>query len=96
MARLDQLTAERAQQSAGDGRDAQRTKSANLPDRLAEQRIVREAAKKLRVVVIDRQDEAQPLDRRVALRSHHHRPTRQLPGVDDLVFERTREHTVEE
>ena len=44
MAGLDQLTAEGAQQGAGDSRDAQRTTSANLPDRLAEQRIVREAA----------------------------------------------------
>jgi hypothetical protein len=48
------------------------------------------------VIVVDGEDEAQLLDRRFALRSHHHRPIRQLPGVDDLVFERTREHAVEE
>ena len=95
MAGLDQLTAQRTQQSTGDRRNAQRAKSANLPDRLAEELVVGEAAKKLRVIVVNREDEANPLDSGSALGAHHHRSAGQLPRVDDLSVERTRENAVE-
>ena len=81
MARLDQLAAQRAQQRAGDRRNPHRAQAAKLPDRLAEQRVVGEAAEKLRVIVVDREDEANPLDRRLALRAHDDGAARQLPRV---------------
>ena len=96
MAGLDQLAAERTQQRAGDRRHPQRTQAPKLPDRLAEQRIAGEAAQKLGVIGVDREDEAHLLDRRFALCPDHDGAALQLPRVNDLTLERAREHSVEE
>ena len=63
---LDQLAAERAQQRPRDRRRAERPQAARLADRRSEQRILREAAQELRVVVVEREHEAQLLDGLVA------------------------------
>jgi hypothetical protein len=51
-ARLDQLSAHRAQQRLGDGRRAQRPQPSLAPDRLADQRVAREPLHELGVVVV--------------------------------------------
>ena len=60
-----------------------------------EQRIVGEAAEELRVVVVEREHEAQPLDSTASLLgAHPHGAVRQLPGVHDLSVDHAREHAV--
>ena len=81
---LDQLAAERPQQRARHRRRAERTQPARLADRRAEQRITREAAQELAVVVVQREHEAKLVDRLFAARPHPHGAVLQLPRVRDV------------
>src|SRR5262249_1298876 len=83
VARLDQLTAEGAQQRLRNRRQPQLAHPLERTRRLADQRIAREAPQELRVVGVDRHDETELLEPLVALCPEDDAPVDQLrDGAD--------------
>ena len=76
---VDQLSAECAQQGLRNRRQPELTHSPKLADRGSDHRITREAAQELRVVVVDREYEAQALEPLFSLRAQDHASVDELP-----------------
>ena len=87
MARLDQLAAERAEQRPRDRREPERPARRAGGWSSPEERVIGKAAEELRVVVVDREDEAKLLERAVAARTNDDRAVGTLPRVDELAVE---------
>src|SRR3989442_12864255 len=81
--RLDQLLAERTQQGVRDRRRARGPETPDRAERVPQQWIVTEAQKELRVVVVERQYEAQVLQTRLALGPQHEPPVHPLPSATE-------------
>ena len=100
LARGDQLPGERAQESVRDGCGSQRAQPAQVRDRPAEQRVVGEAAKELRMVVVDAEDEPRPFEARLAERLNRDGAVGRLPGPrllqPALAHQGHRQHAVAE
>src|SRR5437763_6136318 len=88
VARLDQLAGDRAKQGLGDGAGSHRPEAAQLADRLSEQRVPRDFVQELRMVVLEAEGEADPLDPGLHLgRSDDHAvgPLRRLDALEPAV-----------
>src|SRR6478672_641540 len=78
-ARLDQLAAERTQQALRHRRNPQLPHSLKARNRLADERVAREAAQELRVVVVDCEHEPQSLEALLARGAQHQPSVQRLP-----------------
>jgi len=82
--RLDQLTAERAEERVRHRRDPWWAQPAKLPGRRADQRVVREPAEKGGVVVVDGEREPKALDPLLALGVEHDAAVDELARGSEL------------
>ena len=81
---LDQLSAQSTEERLRHGGDPQRPQPAQPPRRLAEQRVAGEALQERRVVVVQRQHKAKPLDGGRAWCTKDHRAVGSLRRADHL------------
>ncbi len=92
--RRDQLSAERAQQRARDSGRPHHAQPAQLADRLPQQLVVGETPQELRVIVVQREHEAQSRDDALIRRAHFDRAFGTLPRAHELAVHRRRQNPV--
>ena len=81
--RVDELTADGAEQRLRDCRRPHRPQPAQVDGRAADERVVAEPAEKLGVVVVEREHPAELLRRGRGVGADRHRAVRRLPRVGD-------------
>src|SRR6266702_5649490 len=82
--RIDQLATEGAEQRLRDRRQAQLPHAAEMSRCPSDQRVLREPAQKLGMVVVEREHEAQVLQALLTLRAENDTPVDELPRAGEL------------